>query len=87
MPVYDLRLLGLRVATAGRLTGDAIRLLLLLNSADAFCVSNVFNLEEPRAHSLRACHGVFSTRAPVRVLAAAMLAWIELPLAGTSTAG
>lgn len=63
MPVYDLRLLGLWVATAGRLTGDAIRLLLLLNSADAFCVSNVFNLEAARTLSTGLPRCFFDARA------------------------
>lgn len=78
--VFDLLVLGTLVATGGSYGGGALPYLLLLNPADVFRILNVFSLDE-----VRALYGVTSI-APgalgdVRVLGAAMLAWIAAPLA------
>ena len=78
--VFDLLLLGVLVATAGRYGGAAFPYLLLLNPTDVFRIMNVFSVED-----VRSAYGLVSVVPPalsnVAVLAGVMLAWIALPLA------
>ncbi len=77
--VYDLALLALLVALGGRLHGDVVPLLLLLNPADAFRMVNFFGLAEiGRLYGLAAV--VPHALASPLVQAAALAAWILVPL-------
>lgn len=77
--VYDLLLLGLLVASGGRLGGDAFAYLLLLNPADVFRILNVFSLDD-----LRTLYGLASIVPPALanpwLMGSAMLGWIVAPL-------
>jgi len=78
--VFDLLLLGTLVATGGRHGGAAFPYLLMLNPADVFRILNVFSLDQVRGQ-----FGITSVVPPalgdLRLLTAAMLAWIVAPLA------
>lgn len=78
--VYDLILLGALVATEGKVVGELLPLLLLLNPADVFRILNVFTLEE-----VRTLYGLATAfpegLASPWVLGTAMLFWIVTPLA------
>lgn len=78
--VFDLLLLGALVGTGGHYGGEVFPYLLLLNPADVFRILNVFSLDE-----VRNIHGVagiaLQVLGDIRVLGAAMLAWIVAPLA------
>jgi Cu-processing system permease protein len=73
--VYDLLLLGLLVASGGRVGGDAFAYLLLLNPADVFRILNVFSLDD-----LRTLYGLASIVPPPLaspwLMGSAMLGWI-----------
>jgi Cu-processing system permease protein len=77
--VFDLLLLGLLVASGGRLGGDAFAYLLLLNPADVFRILNVFSLDD-----LRGLYGLTSIVPPALanpwLMGVAMLGWIVAPL-------
>jgi Cu-processing system permease protein len=77
--VYDLLLLGLLVASGGRVGGDAFAYLLLLNPADVFRILNVFSLDD-----LRTLYGLASIVPPPLaspwLMGGAMLGWIVAPL-------
>jgi Cu-processing system permease protein len=77
--VYDLLLLGLLVASGGRVGGDAFAYLLLLNPADVFRILNVFSLDD-----LRTLYGLASIVPPPLaspwLMGSAMLGWIVAPL-------
>jgi Cu-processing system permease protein len=77
--VYDLLLLGLLVASGGRVGGDAFAYLLLLNPADVFRILNVFSLDD-----LRTLYGLASIVPPALanpwLMGSAMLGWIVAPL-------
>jgi Cu-processing system permease protein len=78
--VFDLLLLGVLVASGGRLGGDTFAYLLLLNPADVFRILNVFSLED-----LRTLYGLASIVPPALanpwLMGCAMLGWIVAPLA------
>lgn len=78
--VYDLVLIGVLVATEGRMGGGAFSALLYLNPADLFRLMNLAGVE-----GMRATYGLTTlAQGPlfdVRVLAAGMLLWIAVPLA------
>ena len=78
--VFDLALLGVLVATAGRYGGEIFPYLLLLNPTDVFRILNVFSAED-----VRSAYGLVSVVPPVLlrldVLAAVMAGWIAIPLA------
>lgn len=77
--VFDLLLLGVLVASGGRVGGDAFAYLLLLNPADVFRILNVFSLDD-----LRSLYGLASivppTLASPWLMGGAMLGWIVAPL-------
>ena len=77
--VFDLALLGVLVATAGRYGGEIFPYLLLLNPTDVFRILNVFSAED-----VRSAYGLVSVVPPVLlrldVLSAVMFGWIALPL-------
>ena len=78
--VFDLTLLGVLVATAGRYGGDVFPYLLLLNPADVFRILNLFSADD-----VRSAYGLTSMVPPllanVGVLTGVMLVWIAVPLA------
>ena len=78
--VFDLALMGLLVASQGRIGGDALAYVLLLNPADLFRILNVFALDD-----VRRLYGLAAVVPPALgqpwLLAAAMLGWILAPLA------
>jgi Cu-processing system permease protein len=78
--VFDLALLGVLVATAGRYGGEVFPYLLLLNPADVFRILNLFS-----ANDVRSAYGLTSMTPPLLsradVLTGVMLAWIAVPLA------
>ena len=77
--VFDLALLGVLVATAGRYGGEIFPYLLLLNPTDVFRILNVFSVED-----VRSAYGLVSVVPPVLLrldlLSAVMLGWIAIPL-------
>ena len=77
--VFDLALLGVLVATAGRYGGEIFPYLLLLNPTDVFRILNVFSAED-----VRSAYGLVSVVPLVLlrldVLSAVMFGWIALPL-------
>ncbi|WP_298008747.1 ABC transporter permease [uncultured Aquabacterium sp.] len=77
--VFDLLLLGVLVASAGRLGGESLPWLLLCNPADLFRILNVFSLDD-----MRTLYGLTSIVPPALanpwLLGGAMLAWIAAPL-------
>lgn len=77
--VFDLLLLGALVAGGGRIGGDALPGLMLLNPADVFRILNIFGFDDAR--NLYGLATVFPQRlANPLLLAAVMLAWIAAPL-------
>lgn len=77
--VYDLLLLGLLVATEGKISANLFPILLLLNPADIFRILNIFGLEDVRA--LYGLATVFpETLANPWLLGSAMVFWILVPL-------
>jgi Cu-processing system permease protein len=78
--VYDLLLLALLVALQGKLSGDVVPALLMLNPADAFRMLNLFGFAEVgRLYGLAAV--MPKALAAPWVQGAAMLLWIVFPLA------
>lgn len=78
--VYDLLLLGVLVASGGRVAGAAFPILLLLNPADVFRILNIFSMEEVKI--LYGLATVFpSALADPWILGGIMLLWIIAPLA------
>lgn len=78
--VFDLAMLGALVLSGGRLGGDVLPYLLLLNPADVFRILNIFTMEE-----VKNLYGL-ATVMPPRLadpwfLGAVMVAWIIAPLA------
>jgi Cu-processing system permease protein len=78
--IYDLLLLGLLVATEGRLSAAYLPGLLMLNPADVFRMLNVLGLEDVR-RLYGLATAVPEVLANAWVMAAAMLFWIGAPLA------
>ena len=78
--IYDLLLLGLLVATDGRLSAGYLPALLMLNPADVFRMLNVLGLEDVR-RLYGLATAVPEVLANAWVMAAAMLFWIGAPLA------
>ncbi len=77
--VYDLVVLALLVALAGKLASGVVPVLLLLNPADAFRMVNIFGFAElGRLYGLAAV--VPRTLASPLVQASALVAWILVPL-------
>ena len=77
--VYDLVLLALLVALAGRLPSTVVPALLLLNPADAFRMVNIFGFADAaRLYGLAAV--VPRSFASPFVQGAALVAWILMPL-------
>ena len=77
--VYDLLLLGLLVASNGRLATSAFTALLLLNPADIFRILNIFGFEDVgKLYGLAAA--VPDTLVNPALLGTAMLLWIFVPL-------
>jgi len=82
--VFDLLMLGLLVASGGevfgRIGGQALAYLLLLNPTDIFRILNVFSLDQ-----VRSLYGLASIVPPALanpwLMGGAMLAWIAAPLA------
>ena len=78
--VFDLALMGLLVASQGRVGGEALAYVLLLNPADLFRILNVFALDD-----VRRLYGLAAVVPPSLgqpwLLACAMLGWILAPLA------
>ncbi len=78
--VFDLALMGLLVASQGRVGGDALAYVLLLNPADLFRILNVFALDD-----VRRLYGLAAVVPPSLgqpwLLGLAMLGWILAPLA------
>lgn len=78
--VYDLLLLGLLVATEGKINVNLLPMLLLLNPADIFRILNIFGMEDVRM--LYGLATVFpETLANPWLLGGAMVFWIFVPLA------
>jgi Cu-processing system permease protein len=77
--VYDLVLLALLVALAGRLPSTVVPALLLLNPADAFRMVNIFGFADAaRLYGLAAV--VPRSFASPFVQGAALVTWILMPL-------
>ncbi len=77
--VYDLLLLALLVALQGRLNGDVVPALLMLNPADAFRMLNLLGFADVgRLYGLAAV--VPKPLANPSIQGAAMLLWIVFPL-------
>ncbi len=78
--IFDLALLGILVATEGRVNADLFRYLLLLNPADVFRLANLTGFEATEAYS-----GLASIAAEHRFgagfLLTVLLAWVAAPLA------
>jgi Cu-processing system permease protein len=78
--VFDLALLGLLVATEGRVGADVFPYLLLLNPTDVFRIANLAGFEATQVHA-----GLTSLAAPAlfnpTLLAGVLLAWIAVPFA------
>jgi Cu-processing system permease protein len=76
--VFDLALLGLLVATEGRVGADIFPYLLLLNPTDVFRLANLAGFEAAQVHA-----GLTSIAAPglfnPALLAAVLLAWVVVP--------
>ncbi|ROR32388.1 ABC transporter permease [Inmirania thermothiophila] len=79
--VFDLALLGALVGGGGRMPGRLLGYLLLLNPADVFRVLNLAATEAGAAYAGVASVAVQAGLRPA-VLAAALVAWTVLPLAG-----
>lgn len=77
--VFDLLLLGLLVATGGKIGGDSFAWLLLLNPTDVFRVLNVFSMEDVRTLYGLASVMPESLGNPL-TMGAVMVVWIALPL-------
>ncbi|MBF0563268.1 MAG: ABC transporter permease [Alphaproteobacteria bacterium] len=77
--LYDMGLLGLLVASEGRIGTTAFQILLLANPADVFRLLNLSSFENVRLFAGMA--GASGEAAlPFPVLAAALLAWVAVPL-------
>jgi len=78
--VYDLLLLGLVVASDGRLKRGVLPALLMLNPADVFRILNIFGMEE-----VRRIYGLATVLPEAMtspwLMAAALGLWIVAPLA------
>ena len=77
--VFDLLMLGLRVACGGEFGGAALAYVLLLNPTDIFRILNIFSLDQ-----MRTLYGLTSIVPPALaspwLMGSAMLVWIALPL-------
>ncbi|MBA4255504.1 MAG: hypothetical protein C0445_06475 [Polaromonas sp.] len=78
--VFDLVLLGVLVGSGGRMGGDLMAWLLLLNPADVFRILNVFSLDDVRTLYGLTSIVPSSLGSPV-VMGGVMAAWIAVPLA------